>query len=182
MSYYAGIGSRDTPEEMAPLMKRIAAKLEREGWILRSGAATGADSFFESGLQGLNKEIFIHKDFAHRRKHCPKLKVFNAQRYDDYEIAFHLASTIHPAWDKCSEDAKQLHARNVYQILGPGLNPETFSSMVVCWAIPDIHGVPEGGTRTAWNIAVRYNIPRYNLAIRSDRDRIINWLESKQAA
>lgn len=181
--YYAGVGSRDTPEYIGLIMTMLATEMELIGWTLRSGAARGADTFFERGVSHINnKEIFIHKDYAHGRRHDLSKNVYNAQRYADYAEAFRIASEVHPKWHKCSEDAKQLHARNIYQVLGPGMKPEFFSKLLVCWAIPDIHGVPEGGTRTAWMVAKRYNIPRYNLAVPEDRDRITDWLASRQAA
>jgi hypothetical protein len=182
MKYWAGVGSRETPDHISDLLSLLAAELERCGWILRSGGADGADTFFERGVrEDSNKQIFIHKEYAHGRQHNVQKGVYNAQRYADYAEAVKIASEIHPAWHRCSEAAQQLHARNVYQVLGPGLNPETYSKFLVCWAIPDIHGVPEGGTRTAWNIAVKYNIPRFNLAVRADRERIADWLSSRQA-
>lgn len=44
---YAGIGSRETPPNMKPLMELIAQKMEEKGYILRSGAAMGADVFLK---------------------------------------------------------------------------------------------------------------------------------------
>jgi len=41
--YYAGIGSRTTPVEIQHLMYQIAKSLARQGYTLRSGAASGAD-------------------------------------------------------------------------------------------------------------------------------------------
>lgn len=181
--YYAGIGSRDCPDDIGVIMTALAMELESVGYILRSGGARGADTFFELGVQDVNnKEIFIHKEYAHSHRHNPSRGVFNAQRFDNYPKAVQLASEIHPKWHRCSESAQQLHSRNVYQILGPDMSPETYSGFVVCWAIPDIHGVPEGGTRTAWKIAERYKIPRYNLAVKDDRKRIMDWLEPRRAA
>jgi len=186
--FYAGIGSRETPREMAPLMTQIAAEMERIGWTLRSGAARGADTFFEDGVvDPYNKEIFIHRERTRpgkgmpERKHEPYQGVFNAQRYANYDEAVQMASQVHGRWDRCDQTAREMHARNVYQVLGPELRPETYSKLVVCWAIPDIHGVPEGGTRTAWLIAEQHGIPRYNLAVPEDRDRVCCWLASRAA-
>jgi predicted Rossmann fold nucleotide-binding protein DprA/Smf involved in DNA uptake len=46
---YAGIGSRSTPPEVITVMEEIAQRLAENGWLLRSGAADGADSSFERG-------------------------------------------------------------------------------------------------------------------------------------
>lgn len=176
--WYAGVGSRDTSEEIGLIMTALARELELLGWKLRSGAALGADTFFEDGVSHVNnKEIFIHKEYAHGRRHNLAENVFNAQRYADYAEAVRIASEVHPAWHRCSESAKQLHARNIYQVLGPGMDPKFYSKMLVCWALPDKHGVPKGGTRTAWKVAELYGIKRFNLAVQSDKERIVNWLE-----
>lgn len=44
MKYYTGIGSRQTPKDILKLMEDIAFKLAQKGYILRSGAAGGADT------------------------------------------------------------------------------------------------------------------------------------------
>lgn len=178
--YYAGIGSRETPAEIGLVMTRLGIEMQQIGWTLRSGGARGADTFFEGGVDYRNREIFIHKDYVNGHRHNPSRNVFNAARFDKWEEAMRIASEIHPRWHKCNDDARGLHARNIFQILGEAMDPATFSRLVVCWAIPDIHGVPEGGTRTAWKVAEIHNIPRYNLAIKDDRDRIKEWLESRQ--
>lgn len=182
--YYAGIGSRDTPEHIGLIMTALASELGKQGYILRSGAARGADTFFEIGTQDPSqKQVFIHCErLRDGRCHDTQKGYFNAQRYIDYAQAVNIASEVHPAWHRCDRTAQEMHARNVYQVLGPELKPATYSKFLVCWAIPDIHGVPEGGTRTAWKIAARYGIPRFNLAVQSDRQRIVNWLERRLAA
>lgn len=182
--YYAGVGSRDTPEHIGLVMTALASELGDLGYILRSGGARGADAFFEKGAQDpLHKQIFIHCErLCDGRCHDLHSSYFNAQRYTDYTQAVQIASEVHPAWHRCNRTARELHARNVYQVLGPGLNPATYSKFLVCWAIPDIHGIPEGGTRTAWKIAERYSIPRFNLAIQGDHQRIYSWLTARAAA
>ena len=50
--YYAGVGSRDTPEHILNIMHHIGAYLATQGWVLRSGAASGADAAASSGDGG----------------------------------------------------------------------------------------------------------------------------------
>ena len=181
--YYAGIGSRETPQDIGLIMTNLARECELAGFILRSGGAKGADTFFENGVSDpANKQIFIHDEWVRGRRHDRRLGIYNAQRFDNYADAYALAAEVHGHWHKCGNVARELHARNVYQVLGEDMAPETYSSFLVCWAIPDIHGVPEGGTRTAWQIARMHNISCYNLALRADRDRIEAWLDSRKAA
>lgn len=54
---YTGIGSRETPPEIQEIMTNYARKLDKLGFILRSGGAMGADTAFEKG--STNKEIYL---------------------------------------------------------------------------------------------------------------------------
>lgn len=82
-----------------------------------------------------------------------------------YEDAEQIAKDIHPAWHRCSEKAKRLYTRNVFQVLGASCtNP---SKMVIYWA-PEINGVPQGGTATAVKLAQSYDIPCYNLLLQEN--------------
>ena len=57
--FYAGIGSRETPEHIQSIMTEIATLLERRRYVLRSGGAEGADLAFENGISiSHNKEIY----------------------------------------------------------------------------------------------------------------------------
>jgi len=152
MNYYAGIGSRKTPPEICDLMTRLATKLEQLGYILRSGGAEGADKAFESGVTyPTHKEIFLAKDST------PKSE--------------EVASTIHPAWDKCSPYVKKLHGRNIFQVLGRNLDSPV--EFVICWT-PNSQDV--GGTRTAVVLARQKGIPVYNLADEGQLNKLLGLL------
>lgn len=143
--YYTGVGSRKTPEGIIEYMKSLATWLEIHGYVLRTGDADGADAAFRNG--------------------CDRAKVYKAK--DATEQAKQIASQFHPAWDKCSEFAKKLHARNAFQVLGDDLN--TPSKFLVCWT-PDgcesheQRSINTGGTGTAISIASANNIPVFNLS------------------
>ena len=49
MLYYAGIGSRETPDHVLETMASAAQYLGKEGFTLRSGGAKGADTAFDQG-------------------------------------------------------------------------------------------------------------------------------------
>lgn len=157
--YYAGIGSRKTPDHILRLMTRIAARLSELGYILRSGGAYGADRAFEVGAG--QKEIFIAEDADSR--------------------ALELASQYHPAWDKLSEYARKLHARNCYQILGRDLSsPVVF---VVCWTLDGAETITSpqsGGTGQAIRIAAAHQIPVFNLKNEDALDRLGVLIKSQQ--
>lgn len=156
---YAGIGSRNTPDQQRCRMADIAAGLAKQGWLLRSGAAPGADTAFEWGCDQVNGDKEIYLPWSNFARHSSSMTITPEQ----LEAAEYLASLFHPAWDKCSPAARQLHARNGFQILGPDLNDPV--DMVICWT-PG--GKVTGGTGQAMRIAQHLKIPILNLAMLSD--------------
>jgi len=139
MKYYAGIGSRKTPDDILNKMVDIADDLEKRGYTLRSGGAIGADQAFEFGIDKDENTEVLRPD-------------------DATEEAIELASLHHPAWDKCTEYAKKLHGRNVMIIMGPDLMKSV--EFVVCWSPNEEYG----GTALGIRIARKFDIPIYNLA------------------
>ncbi len=152
--FYTGVGSRSTPSHIMKIMTQMAEKLATDGWTLRSGGALGADTAFELGADNVKgpKEIYRPNQVNKR--------------------ALDMAAAIHPAWHKCSHFAKQLHARNCFQVLG--INLDAPSSFLVCWTLgsADI-----GGTRTAIVLARNHNIEVINLGLADQRNRITNYLQ-----
>lgn len=136
MNYYAGIGSRKTPDYILKKMTNLAKKLNDADLILRSGGANGADSAFEAGAK--NKEIFRADDAT--------------------DESIKLASQFHPNWEACSDYVKKLHGRNVMIILGEDL--KTPVKFLVCWTKD---GKEEGGTGQALRVAKHYQIKIYNM-------------------
>ncbi len=163
---YAGIGARNTPSNILEVMTQLAAALEHDTWILRSGGARGADSAFERGVvDPTNKEIFL------------PWRGFNSSDSPLCEItneAYALAHSFHPAWERCSTAARKFHARNCYQILGATLQSPV--KMVVCWTP---NALITGGTGQALRIAQHYNIHIRNLADDSVLDDILEYIRSK---
>lgn len=165
--HYTGIGSRNTPEEVGHVLTRIAKNLCRFEFVLRSGGADGADTYFENGVQEF-KEIFIPwKEFNNSTSllYPDNMKyMFDART---------IAHNHHPAWNKLSEPAKILHTRNVFQVLGYDL--ESPSDFVICYA-PQIGDSVQGGTGQAVRIAKTYNIPVYNMFLEKDRKQVFDML------
>jgi predicted Rossmann fold nucleotide-binding protein DprA/Smf involved in DNA uptake len=58
---YVEIGLRSTPQSVLDALTKVATKLRKEGWVLRSGAAREADSAFEAGADAAHggKEIYL---------------------------------------------------------------------------------------------------------------------------
>lgn len=154
MRYYSGIGSRETPPGVKPMIEEVSTFLSKMGFVLRSGGAPGADSMFEEYCSG-DKKIYL------------PWKGFNSNPSDLYlenidpEIvlkAREIAKKYHPRWNSLSEAAKKLMTRNTFQILGEDLN--TPVSFVVCWTRG---GTINGGTGQAMRIAKDLKLPIFNL-------------------
>lgn len=94
---YAGIGARATPSDVLALMTRIAYRLEREGYVLRSGGADGADSAFERGVQSPdNAEIYLPK--PRFNGNASPLHSFDAETE---RAAMAIAAAHHPKFVVC---------------------------------------------------------------------------------
>lgn len=127
---YAGIGSRQSPADIIALMERVAAHLAKQGNMLYSGGADGADTAFEDGCKSVNGDmtIFLPSAGWNRR---PRKEPYVVP---DWTPAIEIASKAHPGWMYLGEFVQKLHARNVHQVLGTDLkSPVDF---VVCWT-PD---------------------------------------------
>ncbi len=116
---------------------------------------------FEAGCDdaGGNKEIWLPwRGFNGAKSEF----IFNLLPKASIERAYAIAASIHPAWDRCSHAARQLHARNVLQVLGADF--ETPADRVITWT-PGGQWI--GGTRTALVLAQQHNIEIVNLATQS---------------
>lgn len=164
MKYYAGIGSRETPKDVLELMTKVAAKLEKDGWILRSGGAIGADKAFEKGVRlKKNKEIYLATG-------------------NISQAAWDSVDRFHPYPQALKPYPRALMARNYHQITGKDDNAKK-SKFVICWT-PDgcksrsERTIKTGGTGQAISIADSLGIEIYNLANPEDRARIEKYLKS----
>jgi hypothetical protein len=161
--FYAGIGSRDTPQAVLETMTQIAAVLSNNQYVLRSGHADGADLAFEHGSDGYNQIFLPWKDFNYDSPLSKGLSRNGHFFYTFNNEAERIAEAFHPNWAACSQGARKMHTRNVYQVLGPGLgqiNTETVSKFVICWTKD---GKASGGTGQAIRIAEGCQIPVFNL-------------------
>lgn len=157
--WYAGIGSRETPKNIAAQMQEFAFQAAMRGMGLRSGAAIGADSAFELGAIDAcgEMQIFLHKKGANGH---------TSPFYTHMQEAERIAETIHPNWNGLSYTARMLISRNMHQIAGPRLDDPV--QFVICWT-PDgcesteQYSIRTGGTGTAISFASQLGIPIYNL-------------------
>ena len=149
MKSYTGIGSRKTPENVQEVFTIISLVLEEKGFIVRTGDADGADHSFRKKTK--NKKVYTAND---------------AKKKD-----FHIAERIHPNWQACSEYAKKLHTRNLYQVKGDNLDEP--SEFLLCWTK---EGKPIGGSRTAIVYAQENQIPVFNFGDHKQLEKFIKFL------
>lgn len=148
--FYAGIGSRETPDYVQDYFNIVATFLASKEYVLRSGGAQGADKAFEVGCDKVNgyKEIYLPwRSFEGSNS---TLIVSNPKAYD-------IAESFHPYWGNLSVGARKLQSRNSHQVLGYDL--ETPSNFILCWTK---NGKGSGGTGQAIRIAEHYRIPVFD--------------------
>ncbi len=165
--YYTGIGSRSTPVSVKPLFIKIAMAMADKGFILRSGRAEGADTYFELGA---GKHAELYRPTKSWVSHTPQGAPIYVPTGELFEKALLLASTVHPAWGACNEYTRLLHARNTFQIYGQDLNIP--SDLVIAYAEELKPDVLKGGTGVAWAMAKASNIPRFNLYMPGELARL----------
>lgn len=120
-------------------------------------------------------EVYVADQYNIRRSTLPRKHLAIIRNKDLIAETERIASEVHLAWDKCNEWARGMHSRNCHQILGYDLQSPV--DAVICWT-PD--GNVVGGTATAIRIALKYNIPVFNLGVK-DKDDVLqsirNFLE-----
>lgn len=188
--YYTGIGSRDTPQDVLLLMRRVGAVLGRAGWTLRSGGAKGADVAFEQGawdVQGKRRIYLPKKGFGPMpRGNDPHAIVPDlALGQAIWDQAMEMAEPLHPAWVKMGDFDRRLMARNTFQVLGDSLRMP--STMVVCYGEkPKMSGDRcvdvDGGTGLAVRLSAEERVPVHNLFIPAHRARIEAYVIREEAA
>lgn len=159
---YAGIGSRETPQDIANRMTSYAVTLGLRQFVLRSGAGKApqkptpgtmsADLAFEAGC-----------DMVGTRK------VIRCATH--WQPALDHAAQFHPNWGACNEYAQGLHARNSLILLGDWLDDPV--SFVLCWTKG---GAITGGTGQGIRIAMALGIPVFNFAIPGHIESFEGWL------
>jgi hypothetical protein len=165
----AGIGSRNTPQNILNEMIAIGAWCKKNKVWIRSGHAPGADWAFEQGAQEYCITYLPWKGFnTHLQSQAHRIIPQNSNQLQD------MVTKFHPAPNKLSKGAYALIARNACQVLGINLKKPV--QVIICWTSD---GKASGGTGQALRIAIEYNIPVYNMYSKDyeNRDKIISLLE-----
>lgn len=176
---YAGIGSRETPQDVCDDMTAVAQKLETRGFTLRSGFAGGADTAFELGTSRDElREVFApwkgfgqNPDSPHEKQRWEQIRRHERESGETFSPARphllqgeygrkseEMAAKHHPGWDKLGNGARQLHSRNMGQVYGPKL--DTPARFEVAYTMD---GKATGGTGQAIRVAESAGIPVLNM-------------------
>ena len=158
---YAGIGSRETPAPVLKDMTTMSSWLARTGWHLASGGANGADTAFAAGAPPTQRTIYLPWQ-SYNQLSGPDCILPNLSELD---ACMDVAARVHPAWDRCSQRVRRLHARNAAILLGTSLDRPV--NAVVAWTEG---GAVKGGTGLGLRIAAEYDIPVLNLGSISPRE------------
>ncbi|MCY3753408.1 MAG: NADAR domain-containing protein [Alphaproteobacteria bacterium] len=151
---WAGIGARKTPEAVLADMSGLARQMAGAGFHLASGGAEGADAAFAAGTPVGQRTIWLPWE-GYNKLRGPDCRTLSPERMRE---CLAIAEEHHPAWHRCSDGVKKMHARNVAILLGPDLDRPV--DAVVCWTAG---GREEGGTGEALRIAASRGIPVLNL-------------------
>jgi hypothetical protein len=181
MNSYTGVGSRDILPSEASKIRSLAKMLAEHGYSLRSGKAQGADTSFMLGAIDSDSSINpLCTNYTPWYSFGDKYTNGYDKCLQDFSIeligqAALIAENIHPNWKACSQAARKLHTRNIFQVLGDNLdNPSHF--LLACSG-QDSQGDVIGGTRTAWVCAKQNNVPVFNLRGRTYEDALA-WLST----
>ena len=158
---YAGVGARRAPPASLASMWNMARELAARGWHLRTGGAAGADSAFAQAAPAGQRTVFVPWR-GYNRWDAAACRVLSA---DEIHAMRKAAAPHHPAWERCPESVRDLHARNVAVVLGADMGQAV--DAMVCWTE---RGRVTGGTGMAIRLARHHGIPVLNLAETDPRE------------
>lgn len=164
---FAGIGSRDTPNNILNYMFDMGMQLACQRVVLRSGKADGADLAFQHGYlamadEGKRVSAEILLPWYTWQQSVDDRWDLLIEDDDTVHRAMQICSKVHPAWNKLKNSHKLLHTRNVFQILGSKLDSKEMVDFVIFWA-PERGNVVQGGTATAVHLARKFGVPTFNM-------------------
>lgn len=182
MDYFTGIGATDITLEEGTFLNEIGFLLCQRGLSLRSGKAPGADQQFQKGVEqcmATGDYIRDHQIFLPWRS-FEKDNIEVSFAYDVWEYtasqiekAEEIVSKVHPVWEKLTRGQRLFHVRNVFQPLG--IECDEPSKLLIACADRDSENIPRGGTRTAFKIALDWDIPCINIR-GLGREIVMDWI------
>lgn len=115
-----------------------------------------------------NFEVYVAQQSDIDRSPLPNSGLAIVRNPNTIEATHHLCIGVmgQDHWDRCDEWARGMHSRNCHQIFGYDLTKPV--DAVVCWTP---NGKIQGGTATAIKLAIKSNIPVFNLGV-SDKEGV----------
>ena len=161
---FTGVGSRRLDAHGEVLCRSVAATIKDLGYSLSTGDATeGCDAVFWTCFP--RKQRFRFGPYNPEKK--PKYDtIVIRDGTESYKKAHYFAGFLHPAYRFLPQWMKELHLRNVFQVLGSNLDHPT--EFLLCWT-PDgaettkATSKKTGGTGTAIRCADKFGVPVFNL-------------------
>ena len=181
MHYFTLVGSRQTPDDQAIILRNYAERLLRKGWTGRSGVSGSADMALNHAIYDYDApaEFYIPWEQFNGYSHGDLSgRVIYPKRLGNDKEATRMIMEVHRFWGMLTRGAKCLHVRNAYQVLGRDLASP--SDVLICWAPVNRNGAVQGGTATAYNLAMKHEIACFNLAVPGQREALDLWLKSKE--
>ena len=197
--YFAGVGSRETPDPILRIMTSWANKLYLDGFGVTTGGARGSDDAFYQGIIEANSQchedgslkLFLpRKNFNGHKKGIlisnPATLKMAREILLDYNAYRHYKNP--PRFITENDESKlsdfeiatrQFHTRNVFQVLQEDL--KTPVKFVGCWTPCGSYQYddkPSGGTAIAINLATALErpVPVINLQREEHLLRVCNYL------
>lgn len=115
-------------------------------------------------------EVYVAEQKNIDRSPLPNKHLVKVRNKDLIESSEELARGVmgDSHWNNCNDWSRGMHSRNCHQILGCDLQSPV--DAVICWTP---NGKIQGGTATAIKLAMKYNIPVFNLGC-EDKKTVYN--------
>lgn len=165
--YYTGIGSRKAPLPILRRAQELGKELALKGFIGRSGKAEGMDEAFMRGFGEAGVSSFVNylPYPSFRESLLAPPGCVDVSSYPDHiwKEAIMVARGVYgKGWFEITPGARDLHTRNVFQVLGDDL--KTPSEFILYWAEPEGRNAVKGGTNTAFQVAKAYRITTFKVS------------------
>lgn len=179
MDAYTGVGSRKMVGELSYKARDVARALSDTCYTLITGdCPEGGDAVFWEYGDSHSRARFGP---VGRYSYQDDVKVI-VKETPAYSLAYRIAEYTHPAWRWLPEWMRELHTRNVFQVLGSRAAEPT--EFMVCWTPDGAERSSEtskktGGTGTAIRIADAFGVPVFNLQREDTIQRLEEYLNIK---
>lgn len=174
----ACVGSRKLSAKELEYCGDLGGLVAKNKLIVASGNAQGADQAFEAGALQENGFLHLYLPWP-KYENNSILEDKNVKRRvvadeEKHNLFFEEASEVHPSGKYLKQGAKKLHARNGMII--------RYSKTVIAFPGKDLR-IQEngkitggGGTAQAFRLALKHQLPLFDLRDREDRDLLMAWL------